>query len=386
MPGIKIPIGRGIRPKYFGKSWQSYWATQSEVLFFGLYSEIAGGRMPNKVPGATDYLTVAGSAGSETYQVPNTAPYIAADTDYIWFKTDATQRTTTTAELIGYDLQRTPVKYNDTAPNAIVAIMILNAAVTGTRRDKMFIDFWLPIMWDNSWNNNGHSKSNRSPIEQKLWTPEELYPDEIGDGNTVAFYIADESADIIKDGSNRVALWKDHLGSGNDIAQAKDSSKPIWSADGVLCNGEGQVLIKAFTLIQPTTIYVVMRQPTWTAVGRLFDGNANNVGALLQYASTPGLFIRAGALIGQNNNLAVNTWGIVRIVFNGASSSLQINETAATTGDAGTGNMGGFSLGGYALEGAFGNGQYKEIIIRKVADAAPVQTAIYNYLKTKYSL
>ena len=48
------------------QSWESYWANQTEVLFFGLYSEISGGQMPNKKTGSSDYLTVAGSAGSET--------------------------------------------------------------------------------------------------------------------------------------------------------------------------------------------------------------------------------------------------------------------------------------------------------------------------------
>jgi hypothetical protein len=159
--GIRIGIGNRIG-KSSGGSWISYWAKQSEVLFFGLYSEISGGQMPNKVTGATDYLTVAGVAGSETYICPNTAPYIAADTDYIWFRTDAARRTVTTAELIGYDLQRTPVKYLDNSPYTIVAIIILNSAVTGTKRNNLFKDMWLPYLWDNSANfTYGHAKDNR---------------------------------------------------------------------------------------------------------------------------------------------------------------------------------------------------------------------------------
>lgn len=152
------------------QSWESYWTRQPEVLFFGLYADISGGQMPNRKKGSSDYLTVAGAAGSETYECPNTAPYIAADTDYIWFKTDESQRTVTTAELVGYDLQRTPVKYQDASPNEIVAIIILNAAVTGTKRNYLFRDMWLPILWDNDLNGYGHIKDNR--IGQQLWTPE----------------------------------------------------------------------------------------------------------------------------------------------------------------------------------------------------------------------
>lgn len=126
--------------------------------------------MPNKVTGATDYLTVAGVAGSETYQCPNTAAYIAADTDYIWFKTDGSQRTTTTTELIGYDFPRTIVKYGNTAPNAIVAIMILKAGevLTTAKENKMRDDFDLSYWWSNVLSLHGNWKSNRG-TGQSYW-------------------------------------------------------------------------------------------------------------------------------------------------------------------------------------------------------------------------
>jgi hypothetical protein len=168
---FKIPF------KPTGVSWESYWSHQSEVLFFGLYSEISGGQMPNKVTGATDFLTVGGVAGSYTFQAPNTAAYIAADTDYIWFKTDASQRTTTEAELIGYDLQRTPVKYLDNAPNSIEAIMILSSAIEGDKLNKLFRDLHLPLLWNGVVNGSGYIKSNR--LGQNLWTPEIVHQAEV---------------------------------------------------------------------------------------------------------------------------------------------------------------------------------------------------------------
>jgi len=163
MNGIGIGIGRKR------KNWTKYWATQSEVLFFGEISKIRDGKLYNQKSGATDYLTVGGTAGSYTFQCPNTTPYIAADTDGVWFNSDETPRTATEAELIGYDLQRTPVKYLDDVPNSIKAIMILRSAVTGSKRDRMFRDFHLPIMWDNSWNDYGHEKYNRPDTEQILY-------------------------------------------------------------------------------------------------------------------------------------------------------------------------------------------------------------------------
>jgi hypothetical protein len=154
-----------------------YWPKQSEVLFLGEISKIRDGKLYNQKSGATDYLTVGGGAGSYTFQCPNTAPYIAADTDYIWFKTDETPRITTEAELVGYDLQRTPVKYDDTSPNAIKAICILSSAVTGDKLNKLFRDFYLPIEWQNNTNAYGHIKSNR--VGQNLWTPESVHEPEV---------------------------------------------------------------------------------------------------------------------------------------------------------------------------------------------------------------
>lgn len=154
-------------------SWVTTWIKLTDkVLFFGQTKNITAGRLYNEVEGSTDYITVGGAAGSETYQCPNTATYIAADTDSIWFQLDTSPRTVTTAELIGYDLQRTPIKYDDDTPNIIRTIMILDdgAVLTENEINYMFRTFRLHPLWSDSWNDNGVIKSNRS-LEQLLWTP-----------------------------------------------------------------------------------------------------------------------------------------------------------------------------------------------------------------------
>ncbi len=165
-------IGNRIGVQFDSQSWQSYWAKQDEVLFFGEISNIRDSKLYNQVVGSNDYLVVSGNPGSYSFQCPNTASYIAADTDYIWFNGASTQRTVTTNELVSYDLQRTPVKYDDLAPNNIRAILILKAGVvlSDPMRDKLFNNFNLPVLWDNSLNPYGHIKSNR--IGQFLWNPE----------------------------------------------------------------------------------------------------------------------------------------------------------------------------------------------------------------------
>lgn len=152
------------------------WTTlTSDILFYGALENISGGRLYNEMDGATDYIEVTGSAGSYVFQCPNNATYIAADTDYIWFKTDGTRRSTTEAELIGYDFPRTPVKYDNESPNSIRIIMILKAGITlsASYLNYLFYDFQLHPLWNDSWNDNGAFKDNRG-FENLTWTPETI--------------------------------------------------------------------------------------------------------------------------------------------------------------------------------------------------------------------
>jgi hypothetical protein len=153
---------------------------ESKLLFWGKVSEITGGEMPNKVTGATDHLDVAGSPA--IYVCPNTAPYIAADHDHdsIWFKTDETPRTVTTAELIGYDFARTLVKYDNASPYTIREIIILKDGETLTTAEMNFMrDYMdLSIWWDNTLSFHGNIKGNKPLAGQYVWVAESVVEDE----------------------------------------------------------------------------------------------------------------------------------------------------------------------------------------------------------------
>lgn len=359
----------------------SYWTPQKDIvlmaklLYWGKVSEIAGGQMPNKVTDATDYITVLGSPA--TYQVPNTASYISADTDYIWFTTAAAQRTVTTAELIGYDFPRTWVKYENVSPYVIDEIIIPKSGETFTVtemnhiRDYMNLSIW----WNNVLSFHGSSKDNRGS-EMSLFV--------LSDGNTVARYIAGDLTTITKDGSNIVSVWADKLGSGRNLGQPTALLRPVWSSSGITFLPT-MMFTDAFTWIQPEEIYMVVKQIGWTNALRLFDGKTNATGMLRQDTATPQLECYAGSFSNNDSNLAVGSFGIVRVLFNGANSKLQINENAPTTGNFGAANMGGFYIGGSA-SGTGANIQVKEIILRKVADVTNNDSAIYNFLKTRYGL
>ena len=211
----------------------------------------------------------------------------------------------------------------------------------------------------------------------------------LSDGNTVAWFDMAEHY-MTLDSADRVSAWADRSGNGNHLLQAVEADQPTWSANGVLFDGVSQFLKTAtFPLGQPQHIYIVFKQVTWVNGQKFFDGNSPSTGILYNSISSPYLRTSAGSDSLYDNKLAVNTWGIVRIVFNGANSKLQINEETAKTGNSGTGGVGmkGFTLGARADGAAqWANMEVKEVIIRNVVDGADKEQTFYDYLKDKYSL
>jgi len=203
------------------------------------------------------------------------------------------------------------------------------------------------------------------------------------DGNTAAWYKYDDLTTVTKDGANRVSVWADRLGSGHNLLQGGGANQPTWSmADGVLFDGATDYMqTLPFVYNQPQFIYFVGRQVTWSNLDYIFDGINDDFMSLSQKIGIPNLIANAGAVL-NNVNLAVNTFGIIRLLYNGAVSTFQINETASVNGNLGAANAGGFTLSRRGVSiGRYSNIEVKEIILRNVADGAGVQAQIYNYLK-----
>jgi len=179
-----------------------------------------------------------------------------------------------------------------------------------------------------------------------------------------------------------VSQWNDQSGNGNHLKQGTDTNRPSEEADGsILFDGVDNFLkADAFTLIQPEYVYILGRQVTWTSTDRLFDGNANNSGNLNQTGVSPDLNMYAGAVVGANNDLSLGSYGVISAAFNGASSSLKINNGTAATGNVGTANMGGFVLGANGNSTQWSNIQIKEVIILSATPSTAIDLQIINYL------
>ena len=189
----------------------------------------------------------------------------------------------------------------------------------------------------------------------------------------------------ITSASGAVSQWDDQSGNDRHLLQATGTNQPALQTDlSILFDGVDNFLrCDAFTLDQPGTIYGLLRQVTWTISDIMWSGDpGTGEWQLGQRTATPQIAIFAGAVVANNSNLAVNTYGGIAAVYNGASSSLLVNATAETTGDAGLANAGGFTLGanGNATPGGYANTQVKEVLIYAAAHDATQRARVISYL------
>ena len=172
-----------------------------------------------------------------------------------------------------------------------------------------------------------------------------------------------------------------------DLVNLTGAHQPTLSGGGALFNGSSQFLGSAgFSLSQPITLYAVMQQVTWTSANILMDGDVVTTMQVVQTTSTPQLDINAGSAVGANTNLAVATDGVLSAIFSGASSQLQINRTAAATGNAGTGTPAGFTLGSSFGQTKYGNIRVKEVLIYAAAHSQVQINQIVAFLGAKWGI
>lgn len=103
------------------------------------------------------------SASTATFAVPNNPTYLNADgADDFWFDAGNTLIQVDLAQLIGYDPQRTFIKYADFDPYHVYAICILKTGEVLTDDEKNILShyFKLHLFYFGVLNNFGYLKDN----------------------------------------------------------------------------------------------------------------------------------------------------------------------------------------------------------------------------------
>jgi len=205
--------------------------------------------------------------------------------------------------------------------------------------------------------------------------------------NTVGWYVAGDGSStyVTKDGSDFVSEWKDLSGASHPLLQATGTNQPKWLLnDGIHFDGIDNIMSSSFVWNQPATYYLVLKI-VWKINTYISDSTTLNWTQLSMRTSAP--IIQAGAsspLSPNTNFVADGVYAILRLCFNGASSTLQVNNNTVTSWGTGGLAPGGIYIGGTQFAGTYGNITVKEIILRSTDDNTDTEKSIYNYLANKY--
>ncbi len=159
------------------------------------------------------------------------------------------------------------------------------------------------------------------------------------------------------------------ISGARDLYQGTAANQPILTiaAGGNYLTFDGTndfLKAAAFSLSQPETVYFVGQQVTWTSGDALYDGNGLGNGmAVAQNSLTPGLSLFAGTQINNLISPALGVNSIISAKFNGASSSLRLNRTAAASASVGVESGNGLTLGCVRNATGFANITASEVLI-----------------------
>lgn len=198
------------------------------------------------------------------------------------------------------------------------------------------------------------------------------------DGHTIGWYAYDTSVGIVGDAS--VYAWGDKLGGINKLAVTSGALMPSYSSsEGIMFDGINDTLNRSLSssISQPFMFYIVLKQNSTTNYEHIIAFASSD--AIRQFSSNIQLLC-GGLTLSATNYLS--EWKILRVVANGANSSIQFNSSTATTGSVGTTGI----IDSIKIANQLGHINVKELIVRKTADSTYDSSLIYNYLNEKYAV
>jgi len=202
------------------------------------------------------------------------------------------------------------------------------------------------------------------------------------DGNALAWYDGDVGLSV--------ASWLDQSGNGYTLTNTNNPtviSPAINGHDALLFNGTTQQA--ANTTIPtnvPTSVYFVLKVVSWVNGRRISQSTTATANLLWFAGASPNIQAFNNLTIDTSPNLAVGSYGIITVVWNGATSELRTGDNVAVAGDTGAGTGMGFTLANNNGGGSHANIEVAYVIVRTGADSTAKQDKIINWLKSHFAL
>ncbi len=172
--------------------------------------------------------------------------------------------------------------------------------------------------------------------------------------------------------------------------QATATKQPTYIVSGVngqpifRFDGTSDFLSSAFALDQPETIFIIVKVYSGATSGYICDGSNSDRCSLYYYNSN---LYQYATSQGAVKALPRDAWHIVESVFNGANSTLTVDNGTPSTGNPGTASSNGIALGSM-FNGAANcmNGDIAKVIIFKSTVEAFTRSRLSLLLMRRYGL
>lgn len=196
----------------------------------------------------------------------------------------------------------------------------------------------------------------------------------------------------IKRATNNIVTFYDLSSNNNDLTQSTGDNQSLYQAAQIntiypvaVFDGINDVYNKAFTLVQPETIYFVVRANTFTHDDYYLDGEISSKGYLRQYTTDGTHRLYAGVTVTISSSGASGSYYLYTILFNGVNGTFSLDGAGESTRNYGAFNMGGFTLGSLgSLTSGWIDMNFVEVLITRVAGTH--KTVIKTFQNTKYSI
>jgi len=252
--------------------------------------------------------------------------------------------------------------------------MFLLVTLSVSNWDALLVGWEGQAVHDNITLDGGDSRYTAAPsaaatarqalIDDHNWTITdggEHYPS----GSPVGWWKADAITGL--EDNDPVGTWPDQSGNEYDLIQADGGKKPLYKTNiqnglpGVLFDKIDDTLYKAYgtTYNQPCTVFAVTKCIATNHTGIMFDGSGANR-QQIAYISDDTYQLYAGTALG--GGTTGTTCAIHTGLYNGASSTLRVNEVEILAGNAGAAGSESMSMGDVPGAGVVWNGYIFEIV------------------------